>query len=77
MHHHNLSPLSVSRGQATRFTASTPETRSRRSWEAPHNVVKAGKARYIGASSMFAWQISFSDCERESTINNVPSRSLL
>ena len=24
--------------------------------EALHDVVKAGKARYIGASSMFAWQ---------------------
>ena len=26
--------------------------------EALHDVVKAGKARYIGASSMFAWQFS-------------------
>ena len=26
--------------------------------EALHNVVKAGKARYIGASSMWAWQFS-------------------
>jgi aryl-alcohol dehydrogenase-like predicted oxidoreductase len=26
--------------------------------EALHNVVKAGKARYIGASSMFAWQLT-------------------
>lgn len=25
--------------------------------EALHDVVKAGKARYIGASSMFAWQL--------------------
>ena len=26
--------------------------------EALHDVIKAGKARYIGASSMFAWQFS-------------------
>ena len=26
--------------------------------EALHDVVKAGKARYIGASSMYAWQFS-------------------
>ncbi len=26
--------------------------------EAPHDVVKAGKARYIGASSMYSWQFA-------------------
>ena len=26
--------------------------------EALHDVVRAGKARYIGASSMFAWQFA-------------------
>ncbi|HBM73400.1 MAG TPA: alcohol dehydrogenase, partial [Erythrobacter sp.] len=26
--------------------------------EALHDIVKAGKARYIGASSMFAWQFA-------------------
>ena len=26
--------------------------------EALHDVVKAGKARYLGASSMWAWQFS-------------------
>ena len=26
--------------------------------EAMHDVVKAGKARYIGASSMYAWQFA-------------------
>ena len=26
--------------------------------EALHDVVKAGKARYVGASSMYAWQFS-------------------
>ena len=32
--------------------------RSRRRMEALHDVVKAGKARYIGASSMYAWQFA-------------------
>ena len=32
--------------------------RSRRRMEALHDVVKAGKARYIGASSMWAWQFA-------------------
>ena len=26
--------------------------------EALHDVVRAGKARYIGASSMYAWQFA-------------------
>ena len=26
--------------------------------DALHDVVKAGKARYIGASSMYAWQFA-------------------
>ncbi len=30
--------------------------------EALHAVVKAGKARYIGASSMFAWQFTNAQC---------------
>ena len=33
-----------------------PETPLEESLEALHDVVKAGKARYIGASSMWAWQ---------------------
>ena len=33
-----------------------PETPIEETLEALHDVVKAGKARYIGASSMFAWQ---------------------
>jgi 1-deoxyxylulose-5-phosphate synthase len=32
------------------------ETTIKETLEALHDVVKAGKARYIGASSMFAWQ---------------------
>ena len=30
--------------------------------EALHDVVKAGKARYIGASSMYAWQFARARC---------------
>ncbi len=35
--------------------------------EALHDVVKAGKARYIGASSMFAWQ--FAKAQHTATVN--------
>ncbi|MDR3467492.1 MAG: aldo/keto reductase [Xanthobacteraceae bacterium] len=35
-----------------------PHTPIEETLEALHDVVKAGKARYVGASSMFAWQFS-------------------
>lgn len=35
-----------------------PQTPIEETLEALHDVVKAGKARYIGASSMFAWQFT-------------------
>jgi aryl-alcohol dehydrogenase (NADP+) len=35
-----------------------PRTPIEETLEALHDVVRAGKARYIGASSMFAWQFS-------------------
>ena len=35
-----------------------PDTPAEETMEALHDVVKAGKARYIGASSMWAWQFS-------------------
>lgn len=35
-----------------------PETPAEETMEALHDVVKAGKARYIGASSMWAWQFA-------------------
>ncbi|MFI9848178.1 aldo/keto reductase [Nonomuraea sp. NPDC051941] len=35
-----------------------PETPVEETMEALHDVVKAGKVRYIGASSMWAWQLS-------------------
>ena len=41
--------------QIHRFDPTTPIEET---MEALHDVVKAGKARYIGASSMYAWQFS-------------------
>jgi aryl-alcohol dehydrogenase-like predicted oxidoreductase len=41
--------------QIHRFDRATPIEET---MEALHDVVKAGKARYIGASSMFAWEFS-------------------
>jgi aryl-alcohol dehydrogenase-like predicted oxidoreductase len=41
--------------QIHRFDPSVPVEET---MEALHDVVKAGKARYIGASSMWAWQLS-------------------
>jgi aryl-alcohol dehydrogenase (NADP+) len=41
--------------QIHRFDSRTPVEET---MEALHDVVKAGKARYIGASSMWAWQFS-------------------
>jgi len=35
-----------------------PETPAEETMEALHDVVRTGKARYIGASSMWAWQFS-------------------
>jgi aryl-alcohol dehydrogenase (NADP+) len=35
-----------------------PETPIEETLDALHDIVKAGKARYIGASSMFAWQFA-------------------
>jgi aryl-alcohol dehydrogenase-like predicted oxidoreductase len=35
-----------------------PQTPIEETMEALHDVVRAGKARYIGASSMFAWQFA-------------------
>ena len=35
-----------------------PETPIEETMEALHDVVRAGKARYLGASSMFAWQFA-------------------
>ena len=42
----------------TRSTAGTSATPIEETMEALHDVVRAGKARYIGASSMYAWQFA-------------------
>jgi aryl-alcohol dehydrogenase-like predicted oxidoreductase len=39
-----------------------PLTPIEETMEALHDVVKAGKARYIGASSMYAWQFAKAQC---------------
>jgi aryl-alcohol dehydrogenase-like predicted oxidoreductase len=44
-----------------------PETPVEETMEALHDVVKAGKARYLGASSMFAWQ--FAKLQRAAELN--------
>ena len=44
-----------------------PETPVEETMEALHDVVKAGKARYLGASSMFAWQ--FAKLQRTAEVN--------
>jgi 1-deoxyxylulose-5-phosphate synthase len=41
--------------QIHRFDPATPVTET---MEALHDVVKAGKARYVGASSTYAWQLA-------------------
>ena len=48
--------------QIHRFDAHTPIEET---MEALHDVVKAGKARYIGASSMFTWQFQKMNVEAE------------
>ena len=35
-----------------------PETRMQETMQALHDVVRAGKARYLGASTMYAWQLA-------------------
>ena len=40
------------------MTFGDPTTPIKETMEALHGVVKAGKARYIGASSMYAWQFA-------------------
>jgi aryl-alcohol dehydrogenase (NADP+) len=43
-----------------------PETPIEETLEALHDVVKSGKARYIGASSMYAWQFARCLCLADS-----------
>ncbi len=51
----NLGTDYVDLYQIHRFDYATPVEET---MEALHDVVRAGKARYIGASSMFAWQLA-------------------
>jgi aryl-alcohol dehydrogenase-like predicted oxidoreductase len=44
-----------------------PETPIEETMEALHDVVRAGKARYLGASSMYAWQ--FAKAQHVATVN--------
>lgn len=45
-----------------------PDVPMEETMEALHDVVKAGKARYIGASSMWAWQ--FAELQRVAELNH-------
>ena len=42
-----------------------PRTPIEETMEALHDVVRSGKARYIGASSMFSWQFAKAQCTAE------------
>jgi aryl-alcohol dehydrogenase-like predicted oxidoreductase len=55
---HSLSRLGVDYVDLYQIHRFDPHTPVEETMEALHDVVKAGKARYIGASSMFAWQFS-------------------
>ncbi len=52
---HSLRRLGVDLYQIHRWDPHTPIEET---MEALHDVVKAGKARYLGASSMWAWQLA-------------------
>jgi aryl-alcohol dehydrogenase-like predicted oxidoreductase len=55
---HSLSRLGTDYVDLYQIHRFDPHTPVEETMEALHDVVKAGKARYIGASSMFAWQFS-------------------
>jgi aryl-alcohol dehydrogenase-like predicted oxidoreductase len=44
------------------------ETPLEETLEALHDIIKAGKVRYIGASSMHAWQFAKAVCSNGSTL---------
>jgi aryl-alcohol dehydrogenase-like predicted oxidoreductase len=64
---HSLSRLSVDHVDLYQTHRWDPNTPIEETMEALHDVVKAGKARYIGASSMYAWQ--FAKAQRVAEIN--------
>ncbi|MBY8879329.1 aldo/keto reductase [Actinacidiphila acidipaludis] len=55
---HSLRRLGVDHVDLYQIHRWDPETPIEETLEALHDVVKAGKARYIGASSMYAWQFA-------------------
>ena len=55
---HSLSRLEMDYIDLYQIHRFDPTTPIEETMEALHDVVKAGKARYIGASSMWAWQFS-------------------
>ncbi len=57
--------------QIHRWDPSTPIAET---MEALHDVVKAGKARYIGASSMYAWQFAKAQAMADGTEGRGSSR---
>jgi aryl-alcohol dehydrogenase-like predicted oxidoreductase len=54
-----------------------PVTPIEETLEALHDVVKAGKARYIGASSMYAWQFSKALQNHVNLLNREEEREML
>ncbi|MFI2425616.1 aldo/keto reductase [Streptomyces sp. NPDC018955] len=55
---HSLTRLGTDHVDLYQIHRWDPDTPIEETMEALHDVVKAGKARYIGASSMYAWQFS-------------------
>jgi aryl-alcohol dehydrogenase (NADP+) len=55
---HSLTRLGMDHVDLYQIHRWDPETPIEETMEALHDVVKAGKARYVGASSMFAWQFA-------------------
>ncbi|MFI6659298.1 aldo/keto reductase [Streptomyces sp. NPDC050523] len=55
---HSLSRLGTDYVDLYQIHRFDPHTPVEETMEALHDLVKAGKVRYIGASSMFAWQFS-------------------
>jgi 1-deoxyxylulose-5-phosphate synthase len=55
---HSLRRLGVDYVDLYQIHRWDPETPIEETMQALHDVVQAGKARYIGASSMFAWQFA-------------------
>jgi aryl-alcohol dehydrogenase (NADP+) len=54
----SLARLGTDYGDLYQIHRWDPHTPIEETMEALHDVVKAGKARYLGASSMYAWQFS-------------------